>query len=199
MVVVGRALMSVAGLEHRQEPVPVQESQVGTRISRGVPPQEMVVMNADLSRAVVMANVVKISLRQGHVNHAQHHDPGQQDSRSSSVIDEPCRHVGSSVIFQRRRLAGGRSWPGRGAPVWPSESRPQPPFIMRQRDEPVKLAARETAETALRVAKPPSWRGGRGEKLWGSRRSNRPLHNKSCVILENHPSDFAATPPSPHN
>ncbi len=107
--------MRAAGLEHRQEPVPVQQSQVGTRISRGVPPQKVVVVNADLSRSVVMANVVKIRLRQRHVNHAHNHDPGQQDSGSSSVIDEPCRHVATSLVFQSRWFAGGQSWPGRGA------------------------------------------------------------------------------------
>ena len=79
--------MRVARLEHRQEPMPVQQSEVGTRIGRGVPPQKVVVMNANLSRSVVMANVVIIRLRQRHVNHAQNHDPDEQDSRSSSVID----------------------------------------------------------------------------------------------------------------
>ncbi len=75
MVVVIRSLMGIRTVKLRQKPVPVQQRDVGIQFGCGMPPQQMIVMSTDLARTVVMANVVIVRLRQGHVNHAQNHDP----------------------------------------------------------------------------------------------------------------------------
>ena len=81
MVVIG-LLMRIRRLEQRKEPVPVQRLRSAFEIGRRMPAQQMVVMDADLAGPVVMANVVIVGLRQRHVNHAENHDPDEQDSRS---------------------------------------------------------------------------------------------------------------------
>ena len=63
MVVIG-SLMRIGRFEQRQEPVPVQQREVGTRVGRRMPSQQMVVMVANLPGPVVMANVVIVGLRQ---------------------------------------------------------------------------------------------------------------------------------------
>ena len=87
MVVIG-SLMRIGRLEQRKEPVPVQQREVGTRVGRRMPSKQMVVMVADLTGPVVMANVVIVSLRQRDVNHAQNHDPNQEGFAIQS--GDPC-------------------------------------------------------------------------------------------------------------
>jgi hypothetical protein len=74
MVVIG-SIVRIGRLEHREEPVPVQESHIRTFVRRRMPPQQVVVMRADFAGAVVVANVVIIRLRQRDVDHAQNNDP----------------------------------------------------------------------------------------------------------------------------
>jgi len=93
MVVVVGTLMGIRRFKQRKEPVPVEKREVGIRISRGMPAQQMIVMFTHLANPVVMANVVIIGLRQGHVDDAQNHDPDSQDSQPRPVIVAPRRHV----------------------------------------------------------------------------------------------------------
>ena len=48
-------------------------------------------VGADLTRRVVMANVVKVGLRQRHVHHSENQDADSQCS-CASRWSAPCRH-----------------------------------------------------------------------------------------------------------
>ena len=63
MFVVG-TLMMIADLHEWNEPVPVQHGNVVVRVGRWVPAQEVIVVDADLARSVVVADVVIIGLGQ---------------------------------------------------------------------------------------------------------------------------------------
>ena len=71
----------------------MQQRHVGTRVSRGMPAKEMVVMLANLAGTVVVADVVIVSLRQRHVDHAETDDPNQEGSQSKPVIGCAQAHV----------------------------------------------------------------------------------------------------------
>ncbi len=72
------------------------------RSAEGCQRKQMVVIDADLARAVVMANVVIVGLRQRHVNHAENHDADSQDPSAVPDCPPPCRHDGTS-FFRRSR------------------------------------------------------------------------------------------------
>jgi hypothetical protein len=54
---------SRAGLDEGDEPVPVQQGHVVVKVGRGMPAQEVIVVEADLAGCVVMADIVIIGLR----------------------------------------------------------------------------------------------------------------------------------------
>jgi len=103
----------VAGaVQGRENPVPVQDRRIGI-VARGrMPPEQMVVVDADLARRVVMANVVEVGLRQGNVDQArdQQADPDASSNAgrvgpkphglTSIVVDEPAHIDWVSAIQQ---------------------------------------------------------------------------------------------------
>ena len=86
MLVVG-ALVMIAELHERNEPVPVQQGHVVVEIGRGVPAQEMIVIDADFAGRVVVADVVIVGLRQRYVDDAENQDADSQGSCPSP--DQP--------------------------------------------------------------------------------------------------------------
>ena len=92
VVVIGLLVRNRRSFKQRQEPVPVQQRHVGIGFGRRVPPQQVIVVIANLARTVVMANVVIVGLRQRHVNHTQHHDPDEQDARPRCLPSAPPDH-----------------------------------------------------------------------------------------------------------
>ena len=71
-----------ANLHDRNEPVPVEQGHIIIGASRGMPAQQMIVIDADLAAIVMMANVVVVGLRQRHVNHAENQYADSQNSRA---------------------------------------------------------------------------------------------------------------------
>ena len=116
MVVVG-ALVMISRLDERKEPVPVKETEVGIEIGRGMPAQQVVVMKADFTSGIVMANVVVVGLRQRNVNDAEDHDPDEEVSCPRSMIVPPRRHVRAPILSSQAEVAhaGNRRAVRRGA------------------------------------------------------------------------------------
>ncbi len=77
MLVVGTLVM-IAELHERDEPVPVQHGHVVVEIGRGVPAQEVIVIDADFTGGVMVADVVIVGLGQRHVNQAENQNADSQ-------------------------------------------------------------------------------------------------------------------------
>ena len=64
----------------RKKPVPVEHGDITGDPRPGVPAEQMIVKLANLARLVVVANVVKIRLRQRGMHHAEGHEDDPQDA-----------------------------------------------------------------------------------------------------------------------
>jgi hypothetical protein len=85
MVLAIGELVMMAGLDERNEPVPVQKSYVVIEVGKGMPLEEMVMEVTGLARRVVMADVVIIDLRDWNVDHAENHHRDSQGSRAQPI------------------------------------------------------------------------------------------------------------------
>ena len=83
-VVIAAGLTS-ARLDERDEPVPVKERHVGVGIGPRMPAQEMVVVGADLTRRVVVADIVIVSLRQRDVDRAEDQEADPQGPQTAAL------------------------------------------------------------------------------------------------------------------
>jgi hypothetical protein len=82
-MVIARICGLVARFDERNVPVPMQHGHVIGVVGGGVPPEEMIVVDAYLVGRVMVANIVIIGLRQGYVNHAQNQNSDSESSRTS--------------------------------------------------------------------------------------------------------------------
>jgi hypothetical protein len=73
------ARVAIGVLKGRQEPVPVQEGHVIVLTGRRMPPEQMIVMRADLASGVMVANVVIVDLGKRDADQAE----GQKDPEQS--------------------------------------------------------------------------------------------------------------------
>lgn len=78
----------VAGaVQGRENPMPVQDGRISI-VARGrMPPKQMVVVDADFARRVVMANVVEVGLRQGNVDQARDQQADPDASTNAECLD----------------------------------------------------------------------------------------------------------------
>ena len=83
-MVIARICGLVARFDERNVPVPMQHGHVIGVVGGGVPPEEMIVVDAYLVGRVMVANIVIIGLRQGYVNHAQNQNSDSESSRTSN-------------------------------------------------------------------------------------------------------------------
>ena len=88
-------LVMMAGLDERNEPVPVQKSYVVIEVGKGMPLEEMVMEVTGLARRVVVADVVIIDLRDWNVDYAENHHRDSQSSRAQPI----------NLAFHRHRFA----------------------------------------------------------------------------------------------
>ena len=109
MLVVVNALVVIAELHDRNEPVPMKHGHVVVEVRRWMPAQQVIVITADFARQVMVAYVVIIGLGQGHVNNAQNQNSDSQSSRTSLVCRPAGRHVVPSSAVE------SRSWGSRQA------------------------------------------------------------------------------------
>ena len=123
----------IAELHERNEPVPVQHGHVVVEIGRGVPAQEVIVVDADFAGRVMVADVVIVGLGQRYVNDAENQNADSQvrvPSPESPPIERhdlasfPMDHQLSSASSRRDRC--------RADAVLPHTN------IMNQPHEPVK-------------------------------------------------------------
>lgn len=84
---VGRERIRIA---EQEEPVPMQDRDVLGRTGAGMPAQQMVVIRADLTGAVVVADIMKIG--DGQRSMAKPED--QWDDPEKSNPNSPCRSAG---------------------------------------------------------------------------------------------------------
>ncbi len=87
LVLVVGPLMMVAQIRAGNHPVPVQHGHVVVKIGERVPAQEVIVVNTDLPRRVVMADIVIVGLRQRNMHGAENHD------RDSQIAQTPERFL----------------------------------------------------------------------------------------------------------
>src|SRR5262249_51636135 len=92
VMIVARAQVVVAKLYDRDEPVPVEQSDIVVKVGGGVPAQKVVVKYAELARCVVVTDVVIIGLRERHVDQAEDEKAQPQASRASPFTTWPKCH-----------------------------------------------------------------------------------------------------------
>jgi hypothetical protein len=100
MLIVGRSrIRLVRPVEGGQHPVPVQERDIGIQTGRGVPPEQMVVIDADLALGIVVTDVVEIRLGQWDVDQArdQQADP---EEPGTSIFELARSHVSASNVAE---------------------------------------------------------------------------------------------------
>src|SRR5262249_23453662 len=100
VMIVARAQVVVAKLNDRDEPVPVEQSDIVVKVGGGVPAQEGVVKYAELARCVVVTNVVIIGLRERHVDQAKDEEAQSQAMCASPFAIWPKCHD-SAPLFAR--------------------------------------------------------------------------------------------------
>ena len=72
------ARVATGVLRVRQEPVPVQEGHVLVLTGRGVPPEQVIVVGADLAGGMMVADVVVVDLGERNANEAQDQEDPEQ-------------------------------------------------------------------------------------------------------------------------
>jgi hypothetical protein len=83
LMLVVRSLVMITELYNRDEPVPVQHGHVVVGVGRGVPPQKVIVVDADLVGRVVVADIMIVGLRQRHMNETENQNSDSQVARPS--------------------------------------------------------------------------------------------------------------------
>ena len=105
-----------------------------------MPAQEMIVVDADLARLVVVADIVVVGLRQRYVNHAENQHADPQGSCATPISPPPRCHDSASFLLGRGSFE---------AAVVKRDRRDRPsnstftPVIMREFQGRVKLARGE--------------------------------------------------------
>jgi hypothetical protein len=148
MLVVVRALVVIAELHDRNEPVPVEHGHVVVEVRRGMPAQKMIVITADFARQVMVAYVVIIGLGQGHVNNAQNQNSDSQSSRTSLVCRPAGRHVVPSSADESHSCGSRQAKTQFAATEFLSYS-----IIMNQIDDLVKLCTGHCQSGMERLAR----------------------------------------------
>jgi hypothetical protein len=81
-----------------QEPVPVEDRHVRVLAGRRVPPEEVIVMGAELARGVMVADVVVIDLGKGNAEQAEGQDDPEQTRASCLQWPSP---VHGRVLYSK--------------------------------------------------------------------------------------------------
>jgi hypothetical protein len=107
-MIIARLRVGVSELDDRRKPVPVQQGDVAVRSGRRVPAQEMVVVQTELAGPVVVADVVKIGLRQRYVDHAEDQEADSQRSCPTPIKPPPQCHDSAPIALVKEPGTAGR-------------------------------------------------------------------------------------------
>jgi len=130
------ALVMIARLDERHEPVPMQHGHVVVQIGRGVPAQEVIMVDADFAGRVMVADVVVVGLGQRDVNDAENQNADSQDSNASSIGPLHNRHdlaSPSSELETRRAAAGNTPFTASENPYYGFIMSPVQPLVKPRR------------------------------------------------------------------
>lgn len=75
-------IVRIRSTQDRQEPMPVEHRNVFVPARRGMPPEQVVMVDADLARRIVMPNVVEVGLRQRDMDQARDQQSDPEKSRT---------------------------------------------------------------------------------------------------------------------
>jgi hypothetical protein len=78
LVLIAGALVMIAEFHNRHEPVPVQHGHVVVTVGPRVPAQQVIVIDADFTGGIMMADVVIVGLGQRHVHQAENENSHSQ-------------------------------------------------------------------------------------------------------------------------
>ncbi len=153
MLLVAGTLVTIAKLHDRHEPVPVQHRHVVVDVGRGVPAQQVIVIDADFTGLVVMADVVVIGLGQRHMNEAENQETDSQFARPAPQFTPLRHHVlprsRSSTAPRLPRIMIGRTEATESHALW---------NIMNQQQEVVKRRGYGAARrTPMTIPFPAKW------------------------------------------
>ena len=97
LAVVGSLPVVAGAAQRREDPMPVQDGRIGIVTRGGMPPEQMVMVDADFARRVMMANVVEVGLRQGNMDQARDQQADPDPSGNAGCAD-PKPHGLTSIV-----------------------------------------------------------------------------------------------------